>query len=60
MGEQKFALKPLAEAAEQALVAAVGSGDEQDMRNRLAPPIATASGRCSTVPSWTGSQAVLV
>ena len=32
MGEQKFALKPLAEAAEQALVAAVGSGVGEDMR----------------------------
>jgi len=32
VGEQKFALKPLAEAAEQALVAAVGSGDSEDMR----------------------------
>jgi hypothetical protein len=32
MGEQKFALKPLAEAAEQALVVGVGCGDAQDMR----------------------------
>ena len=32
MGEQKFALKPLAEAAEQALAVAVGSGDGEDMR----------------------------
>jgi hypothetical protein len=32
MGEQKFALKPLAEAAEQALVAAVECGDAEDMR----------------------------
>ena len=32
MGEQKFGLKPLAEAAEQALVAAVGAGDDEDMR----------------------------
>lgn len=32
MGEQKFALKPLAEAAEQALVAAVQCVDAQDMR----------------------------
>jgi hypothetical protein len=32
MGEQKFALKPLAEAAEQALVAAVECVDPQDMR----------------------------
>ena len=32
MGEQRFARKPLAEAAEQALVAAVGSGDAEDMR----------------------------
>lgn len=32
MGEQKFALKPLAKAAEQALVAAVECVDPQDMR----------------------------
>jgi hypothetical protein len=32
MGEQKFALKPLAEAAEQALVAAVQCGDAEEMR----------------------------
>ena len=32
MGEQKFALKPLAEAAEQALVAGVQCGDAEDMR----------------------------
>ena len=32
MGEQKFALKPLAEAAEQALAVAVGSGEGEDMR----------------------------
>jgi hypothetical protein len=32
MGEPKFALKPLAEAAEQALVAAVECVDAQDMR----------------------------
>ena len=32
MGEQKFALKPLAEAAEKALAVAVGSGDGEDMR----------------------------
>ena len=32
MGEQKFALKPLAEAAEQALVEAFECGDAQDMR----------------------------
>ena len=32
MGERKFVLKPLAEAAERAVVAAVGLGDEEDMR----------------------------
>ena len=32
MGEQKFALKPLVEAVEQALVEAVDCGDDGDMR----------------------------
>ena len=32
MGEQKFALKPVAEACEEALVTTDGRGDEEEMR----------------------------
>ena len=32
MGEQKFAMKPVAEACEEALVTTGGCGDGQDMR----------------------------
>ena len=32
MGEQKFAMKPVAEACEEALVTTGGSGDGEDMR----------------------------
>ena len=32
MGEQKFSMKPVVQACEEALVTAGGSGDGQDMR----------------------------
>ena len=43
MGEQKFALKPVAEACEEALVTTGGRGDEEEMR--VSTPTAAAP-RC--------------